>query len=167
MQTGLKLPPQNPRTFVGFILRGMERWRGVSAATDNQHRPIKQEWSMDCSFLSFILFFHFDYTTEVFWTALGSGQRAGPVWGQPLLHCSLRPRIQGAESTPKIPKMAAGEDTVTLGLDKTQNFTKIHLCPSIFLTLDCSLRGCIRKNWNNTEKISMAPAQGWHAVLEW
>ena len=25
---------------------------------------------------------------------------------------------------------------------------------------NCSLRGCIRKNWNDTEKISMAPAQG-------
>jgi hypothetical protein len=27
-------------------------------------------------------------------------------------------------------------------------------------TTNCSLRGCIRKNWNDTEKISMAPAQG-------
>ena len=26
--------------------------------------------------------------------------------------------------------------------------------------------GVIRKNWNDTEKISMAPAQGWHAQIE-
>ena len=26
--------------------------------------------------------------------------------------------------------------------------------------VDCPLRGDIRKNWNDTEKISMAPAQG-------
>ena len=26
--------------------------------------------------------------------------------------------------------------------------------------------GVIRKNWNDTEKISMAPAQGWHALIE-
>ena len=26
--------------------------------------------------------------------------------------------------------------------------------------------GAIRKNWNDTEKISMAPAQGWHAQIE-
>ena len=28
------------------------------------------------------------------------------------------------------------------------------------------LSGIIRQNWNGTEKISMAPAQGWHAQFE-
>ena len=28
------------------------------------------------------------------------------------------------------------------------------------------LSGIIRQNWNDTEKISMAPAQGWHAQVE-
>ena len=41
----------------------------------------------------------------------------------------------------------------------------LHL-PQI-LTNHCPLRGDIRKNWNDTEKISMAPAQGWHAFPEW
>ena len=36
------------------------------------------------------------------------------------------------------------------------NFTQLSLEPL----------GAIRKNWNDTEKISMAPAQGWHAQIE-
>ena len=32
---------------------------------------------------------------------------------------------------------------------------------------EVALWGDIQKNWNDPEKISMAPAQGWHAFTEW
>ena len=35
-----------------------------------------------------------------------------------------------------------------------------------FTQLTVEPLGAIRKNWNDTEKISMAPAQGWHAQIE-
>ena len=49
------------------------------------------------------------------------------------------------------------------GLNKILNFFLYHF---IFLNDNRSFRGCIRKNSNDTEKISMAPAQGRHTILE-
>jgi hypothetical protein len=43
---------------------------------------------------------------------------------------------------------------------RTEQNTKNKGCLEIYNSSYCPLRGDIRKNWNDTEKISMAPAQG-------
>ena len=49
------------------------------------------------------------------------------------------------------------------GYPKISNGTKVWSC---FHIDQVEPFGVIRKNWNDTEKISMAPAQGWHAQIE-
>jgi len=58
--------------------------------------------------------------------------------------------------------------TVTCRItQRPQQNTRMLLAGHCLANCLCPLRGDIRKNWNDTEKISMAPAQGWHAFPEW
>lgn len=73
-------------------------------------------------------------------------ERTGPVhdvWWWCSFESMPRPRRCGAP----------GEWTKSISNAEDSQQQTLFIVPS----------GDIRKNWNNTEKISMAPAQGWHA----
>ena len=66
------------------------------------------------------------------------------IWGDTQIESSaIDARVVNTRDVPLVEQNAKAYSVSSIG--------KITLCP---------LRGDIRKNWNDTEKISMAPAQG-------
>ena len=74
--------------------------------------------------------------------------------------CFLTPGLSRFEHGFNIPSLWGN------GHPRLKQNAKSCASPPSFASQYCPLRGDIRKNWNDTEKISMAPAQGWHAQIE-